>query len=78
MMMVKYFAAATLLGMTLTTANAMDLTPLAPCKPAAAKYCDRSKGMTMSNLMRCGATLASVKEHVGNQCREVLKRYGQL
>jgi len=77
-MMVKCFAAAILLGLTLTAAKAMDLTPLAPCKPAAAKYCDRSQGMTMANLLRCGATLASVKERVGNQCREVLKRYGQL
>jgi hypothetical protein len=61
-----------------TTANAIDLAALAPCKPAAAKYCDRSQGMTMANLLRCGAVLAAKSGLVGNQCRDVLKRYGQL
>jgi hypothetical protein len=61
-----------------TTANALDLAALAPCKPAAAKYCDRSEGMTMANLLRCGAVLAQKSGLVGNQCRDVLKRYGQL
>jgi hypothetical protein len=56
----------------------MDLAELAPCKPAAARFCDRSGGMTWSNLARCGATLAAHSLHVGNTCREVLKKYGQL
>jgi hypothetical protein len=58
--------------------NMVDWNGLAPCKPAAARYCDRSEGVTMSSLMRCGAKLASVSDHVGNRCREVLRRYGQL
>lgn len=77
-MMVKTLAATLLLGLTLTTAHAFDLSELAPCKPAAARYCDRSEGMTMANLMRCGAILASIRNRVGNQCREVLRRYGQI
>ena len=32
----------------------------------------------MSNLLRCGAALAPVSERVGERCREVLRRYGQL
>ena len=61
-----------------TTADAFDLKTLAPCKPAAAKYCDRSQGITVANLLRCGAALAAKSELVGNQCRQVLKRYGQI
>jgi hypothetical protein len=61
-----------------TSANAIDLAALAPCKPAAAKYCDRSEGMTMANLLRCGAVLAAKSGLVGNQCRVVLRKYGQL
>ena len=30
------------------------------------------------NLLRCGATLAQVSERVGESCRQVLRRYGQL
>lgn len=61
-----------------TTADAIELKTLAPCKPAAARFCDRSQGMTIANLLRCGAVLATKGEMVGNQCREVLRRYGQL
>jgi hypothetical protein len=32
----------------------------------------------MSNIMRCGATLASMSTRVGEPCRQVLRRYGQL
>ena len=60
------------------TADAIDLKTLAPCKPAAAKFCDRSQGMTVANLLRCGAALAAKSELVGNQCRDVLRKYGQL
>jgi hypothetical protein len=67
-----------LLGLSVTTANAIDMKDLAPCRPAAARLCDRSGGMTMTNLLRCGATLAANSARVGNGCRQVLKRYGQL
>ena len=66
------------LGLTGSVAYAMDLGDLAPCRPAAARFCDRSGGMTMSNLFRCGATLAAHSFHIGNGCREVLRKYGQL
>jgi len=59
-------------------ASALDMEALAPCRPAAAKLCDRSGGMTWSNLLRCGATLAANSWRVGGGCRAVLKRYGQL
>jgi hypothetical protein len=56
----------------------VSLRDLMPCRPAAAKYCDRAQGMTMSNLLRCGATLAANSETVGDRCRQVLRRYGQF
>jgi hypothetical protein len=34
--------------------------------------------MNWDNLMRCSATLVAHSFHIGNSCREVLKRYGQL
>ena len=79
----KSTVAALALMLSLSTAeagglNMIDWNGLAPCKPAAARYCDRSGGMTMSSLMQCGAKLATVSDHVGNRCREVLRRYGQL
>jgi hypothetical protein len=52
---------------------------LAPCKPAASRYCDHSDlSVSMSNLLRCGATLAANSQRVGESCRVVLRRYGQL
>jgi hypothetical protein len=30
------------------------------------------------NLLRCGATLAAHSWRVGDQCRAVLRKYGQL
>jgi len=71
-------AACVLLGLTASAANAIDLAELAPCQPAAAKLCDRSAGMTFSNLLRCGATLAAHSWRVGDECRAVLRKYGQL
>jgi hypothetical protein len=71
-------AAGLLLTLSITTASAIDLAELAPCRPAAAKLCDRSGGMTWSNLLRCGATLAAQSWRVGAECRAVLKKYGQL
>ena len=76
--MMKSLLVASLFALSLTSANAFDLNELKPCKPAAAKYCDRSGGMTASNLLQCGATLAAVSPKVGNECRQVLRRYGQL
>jgi hypothetical protein len=70
--------AVLLLGLSVTGAHAFDIKGLAPCKPAAAKYCDRSGGITMDTILRCGATLAALGEQVGNQCKQVLRRYGQL
>jgi hypothetical protein len=75
----KYLLTATfVLGLSATACEALDLHDLAPCRGAAARFCDRSGGMTYSNLLRCGATLAAHSFRVGNGCREVLKRYGQL
>jgi hypothetical protein len=71
-------AACLLLGVWTTSAGAIDLAELAPCKPAAARLCDHADGMNMSNLLRCGATLAAHSWRIGNSCREVLKKYGQL
>jgi hypothetical protein len=66
------------LGVAVTAANAIDLAELAPCRPAAAKLCDHTGGMTWSNLMHCGATLAAHSWRIGEDCRAVLKKYGQL
>jgi hypothetical protein len=79
----KLAVAAVSLGLTVNGAHAIDLKTISlkdllPCRLAAAKYCDRSQGMTMSNLLRCGAVLAANSEAVGNQCRQVLRRYGQI
>jgi len=71
-------AVSLLLGVMATSAGAVDLAELAPCKPAAARLCDQSGGMNVSNLLRCGATLAAHSWRIGNSCREVLKKYGQL
>ena len=68
-------AACLLLGLSATAANAIDLAELAPCKPAAARLCNYSGGMTWSNLIRCGATLAAHSWRVGSDCRAVLKKY---
>lgn len=67
-----------LLGISATAAGALDMHDLAPCRPAAAKLCDRSAGMTWSNLLRCGQTLAAHSWRVSFGCREVLRKYGQL
>ena len=66
------------LGLSTAVAGALDMQDLAPCRPAAAKFCDRSGGMNWSNLLRCSATLVAHSFRVGNSCRDVLRRYGQL
>jgi hypothetical protein len=77
--MLKSLLAAFLLGAITTAAGAVDVKDLAPCKPAAARFCDQSDiSATITNLLKCGATLASVSSHVGEGCRQVLRRYGQL
>lgn len=71
-------AAGVLAGVWATSASAIDLAELAPCKPAAAKMCDHSAGKTWDNLLRCGATLAAHSWRVSSDCRAVLRKYGQL
>lgn len=78
-MMVKCLFAVCLLGASATVAGALDVKELAPCRPAAARYCDRGDiSASTGNLLRCGAMLAQVSERVGESCRQVLRRYGQL
>jgi hypothetical protein len=77
-LMLKCLGVTFLLALTLTGAKALDLNELAPCKPAAMRFCDRSGGLTMTNLLRCGAILAGVSHRVGGGCRDVLRRYGQI
>ena len=78
-MMVKSLLVALLLGGSFTAAGAIDVKDLAPCKPAASRYCDHGDGsVSMTNILRCGATLAAISHRVGEPCREVLRRYGQL
>jgi hypothetical protein len=67
-----------LLGLSVTAASAIDLAELAPCRPAAARLCDHTGGMSWTNLVRCGATLAAHSWRVSSDCRAVLKKYGQL
>jgi hypothetical protein len=71
-------AACILFGLSITAASAIDLAELAPCKPAAARMCDRSGGTSFDNLLRCGATLAAHSWRISSDCRAVLKKYGQL
>ena len=66
------------LGLSTTMAGAVSMQDLEPCRPAAEKFCDHTSGMTWSNLVRCGATLAAHSFRVSNGCRDVLRRYGQL
>ncbi len=71
-------AAAFLLLAGIATAGALDLRDLTPCRTAAARLCDRSQGVTVAALWRCGTMLASHRHEVGRGCLDVLKRYGQL
>jgi hypothetical protein len=71
-------AACVLLGLSATAASAIDLAELAPCRPAAARLCDRTADMSWSSVLRCGATLAAQSWRVSSECRAVLKKYGQL
>jgi hypothetical protein len=77
-LMKKSLLVLLLLGLSATAAGAIEMGDLTPCRPAAARFCDRAGGMTWSNLLRCGSTLAAHSFRVGNACRDVLKRYGQL
>jgi hypothetical protein len=78
-MLKKSLLAAIFLGATITVAGAFDVKALIPCKPAASKYCDRTDlTATTRNLLRCEARLAAVSNRVGERCRAVLRRYGQL
>jgi hypothetical protein len=77
-MMKKAIVAMFFLGLSSMIVQALDMHDLAPCEPAAARFCDRSGGTNWSNLLRCGATLAAHSFRIGSSCREVLRRYGQL
>ena len=77
-MVKKTIVAVFFLGLSATIVQGFELQDLAPCEPAAARFCDRSGGMNWSTLLRCGATLAAHSFRVGSSCREVLRRYGQL
>ena len=76
------FKASVLASLLFTTAiapaQALELRELMPCKAAALRMCDRSEGLTMAALWKCGATLASRRNELGARCVEVLVRYGQL
>lgn len=74
----KIAAAVLLLSVSATAAGALDMHDLAPCRPAAARLCDRSAGMTWDSLLRCGQTLAAHSWRVSTSCRQVLRKYGQL
>jgi len=77
--MINAFAAGTfLLMMGNATAGALELKDLMPCRSAAARLCDRSQGMTVDALWRCGATLATHRQEIGRGCLAVLLRYGQI
>ena len=77
--MVKSLLAVLLFGACVGAADALDVKDLAPCKPAAQRFCDKSDmEVSMSNILRCGQTLAAISHRVGEPCREVLRRYGQL
>ena len=77
--MLKSLAVAFCLAASLSAASALDVKDLMPCKPAAARYCDHSDtSASWTNLLRCGAVLAALSHRVGEPCREVLRRYGQL
>jgi hypothetical protein len=77
--MVKSLLAALLLGTCANAADALDVKDLAPCKPAAQRFCDKADmEVSMTNILRCGQTLAAISHRVGEPCRDVLRRYGQL
>lgn len=77
--MLKGLLIAVCFGVTITAASALDMGELMPCKPAAARYCSQSDtSFSMTNLLRCGAVLASLSNRIGEPCRVVLRRYGQL
>ena len=77
-MIKKAAVALFFLGVSTTIDQAFDMRDLSPCMPAAARFCERSGGMNWSNLLRCGAALAAHSFAIGDSCREVLRRYGQL
>jgi hypothetical protein len=67
-MIKKAVVALFFLGVTTTIGRAFDMRDLAPCRPAAAQFCERSGGMNWSNLLRSGATLAAHSFRVGDSC----------
>ena len=69
--MVKSLFAVLCLVRHFTAAGAIDVKDLVPCKPAWSRYCDHGDGsVSMTNILRCGATLAAISHRVGEPCRE--------
>jgi len=73
-------AACLFVGVWTTSSGAtdIDLNELAPCRPAAEVMCDRTGGLTMNNLLRCGAKLAQQSARLDEGCIALLVKYGQL
>jgi hypothetical protein len=77
--MFKVSVLASLLFTTaIAPAQALELRELMPCKAAALRICDRSEGLTLAALWKCGAMLASRRHELSARCVQVLDRYGQL
>jgi hypothetical protein len=76
--MIKALAALLMVVASAMPVAAIDLKDLAPCKAAAVRLCDRSGGLNVAALWRCGAKLAARSGEVGHKCVAVLVRYGQL
>ena len=77
--MTKVFLMAAFLFATgVESSIAIELKDLMPCKVAALRFCDRSKGLTTDALYTCGTTLALRYVEVSRACVAVLRRYGQL
>lgn len=82
MLAIKAFTAAAVACLAGTAmAEELDrktMIELLPCKSAALRLCDRSQGINVAAIWKCGATLAERQHEVSQRCVSVLKRYGQL
>ena len=78
--MKRALIAATLLCATDgAIAGSFDLKKLqefSPCKSAAIRLCDRSQGISIAALWKCGNTLAARQQEISERRAAVLKRYG--
>jgi len=79
--MTRTFIAAIMVFATHTaTAEGVDkkILELMPCKAAALRLCDRSKGINAASLWKCGATLAALPHELVPACAAVLQRFGHF